>query len=123
MRAHRNRILRMSLQRPIPIIPPISSSMKRIQTSMLIRINLVSLSIDHKARILDPVRIPSRNSIQMWMKFGSSIEGSIVESQHNVSLNSMNVSDKEVCDCCCVGNELCADSFGLDLVFAVWEYS
>lgn len=97
--------------------------MKRIQPSMLIRIDLVGIPIDHKARILDPIRIPSRHTVQMWMKFGSSIEGSIVESQHNVSLNSMDVSDEEVGDCCCVGDELGTDSFGLDLVFAVWEDS
>jgi len=48
----------------------------------------------------------------MGMKFVESIGGSVVESEDDVTLDTIGVVDEEIGDGSTVGNEVCTDTFG-----------
>lgn len=48
------------------------------------------------------------------------VVGRVVEAKNDISLNTMHIGDEQVGKTRAVGDEVCANALGFDLVFTVW---
>lgn len=80
---------------------------------------MIGLSIYHKTRVLNPVRVSTRHAPKMRMLSVNPVIGSIVETTDDVTFDAGSVVYEEVGDRGAIGDEVCADPGADELVFTV----
>lgn len=97
----------------------LTATVKGVQPTVLVSIDMESLAIDLESGVLDPVRIATWNTTQVRMLLVDPVVGGIVETKDDVTLFTVDVLDEKVGDGRAVRDELSADALARDRVLAI----
>ena len=113
-----DRLSSVSYNSPVTVVPAMRAAMKSVAV-VLIEVSMVCVAIDGKGTILDPVRIAAWDTVKVRMQGALRVVGSVVESKDNITLYTMGISDEEIGKARSIRDEVCANAFGTNFVFAV----
>ena len=97
----------------------LTSTVEGVQSAMLVGINLKDLAVNLESGVHDPVGVTTGDTTQVRVLLVDLVVAGIVETEDDVTLDTVNVLDEEVADRGAVGYEVGANSLAGDLVLAV----